>query len=289
VFEAKAARGLCVLLQGQTEFLEKYGEVIGELNARGLTVATFDWRSQGGSARTLADPLKVHVRDFAQYDDDLRSFLDQVVKPVAAGPMIALAHSMGAHNLIRALHGDAKIFSAAVMTAPMLGISPREYPDWFARLLTGAVCALGWSEDYAPGMKGRDHSGASFSEQRVTSDPARHERNRAILRAHPELRVSGPSWGWVDAAYRSIAEVTAPGYAEAIATPTLMFGAGRDRIVHVEADRAFAPRMARARYVEIADREHEILMENDSIRARFWREFDAFTAPFWGPAERDAP
>ena len=38
--------------------------MIGELNARGFTVATFDWRGQGGSARLLADPLKAHARDF---------------------------------------------------------------------------------------------------------------------------------------------------------------------------------------------------------------------------------
>ena len=40
-------RGVCVLLHGQTEFIEKYIEVIGELQARGFCVATFDWRGQG--------------------------------------------------------------------------------------------------------------------------------------------------------------------------------------------------------------------------------------------------
>jgi lysophospholipase len=75
VFAAASSRGVCVLLGGQTEFIEKYVEVIGELGARGFTVATFDWRGQGGSARLLANPLKAHVRDFAEYDDDLTSFL----------------------------------------------------------------------------------------------------------------------------------------------------------------------------------------------------------------------
>ena len=70
---APATRGICVLLHGQTEFIEKYEEVIGELNARGFTVATFDWRGQGASARALADPLKSYVKDFAQFDDDLRA------------------------------------------------------------------------------------------------------------------------------------------------------------------------------------------------------------------------
>ena len=35
-------RGICVLLNGHTEFLEKYEEVAGELNERGLEVASLD-------------------------------------------------------------------------------------------------------------------------------------------------------------------------------------------------------------------------------------------------------
>ena len=65
-------------------------------------------------------------------------------------------------------------------------------------------------------------------------------------------------------------------FAEEIATPLLVFGAGRDRVVRVEAVRAFVKNLPNARYVEIEDSMHEILMENDSIRARFWAEFDAF-------------
>ena len=45
---------------------------------------------------------------------------------------------------------------------------------------------------------------------------------------------------------------------------------------------AFAKRLPHARYVEFEDAEHEILMERDDIRARFWREFDAFVAAYAG-------
>ena len=46
--------GTCVLLNGQTEFIEKYFEVIDELRGRGFAVATMDWRGQGGSGRMTA-------------------------------------------------------------------------------------------------------------------------------------------------------------------------------------------------------------------------------------------
>jgi len=42
------------------------------------------------------------------------------------------------------------------------------------------------------------------------------------------------------------------------------------------AARDFAGRLPRGTYVEFEDAEHEILMENDSIRARFWKAFDEF-------------
>src|ERR1700748_897781 len=98
------ARGTCVLLNGQTEFIEKYFEVIDELRGRGFAVATMDWRGQGGSDRLLKDDSrKGYVKDFAEYDDDLAAFMAQVVAPMGGSKPVALAHSMGAHNLLRYL------------------------------------------------------------------------------------------------------------------------------------------------------------------------------------------
>jgi len=269
-------RGVCVLLHGQTEFTEKYAEVIGELNARGYTVATFDWRGQGGSARLLPDPLKSYVRDFAQFDDDLQSFLEQIVRPLSNKPPIALAHSMGAHILLRSLHDKPEAIRAAVLTAPMLAISTRGYPAWLTRTVTALYSGLGFGGDFAWGMAARDPFLITFDTQLVTSDAARFARVQDFLKDHPDLRLAGPTWGWIEAAYRSMTRVNAPGYAEAIPMPVLICGAGKDRIVLTDAERAFAARLPRGEYADFPDSEHEILMENDSIRARFWTAFDAF-------------
>src|SRR5580704_4448991 len=96
-------RGTCVLLNGQTEFIEKYFEVIDELRGRGFAVASLDWRGQGGSGRLVPDaPLRVHIGDFADYDADLSAFMEKVVDPILpkGTPVIALAHSMGGHILL---------------------------------------------------------------------------------------------------------------------------------------------------------------------------------------------
>ena len=273
-------RGTCVLLHGQTEFIEKYAEIISELTARGFTVATMDWRGQGGSVRTLANPLKAHIGDFAQYDSDLHVFLEQVIPSLTDAPPIALAHSMGAHILLRALHSHPRAFAAAVLTAPMLRALTRGYPPRLARLMCALENVTGRGSSWVWGMAARDPFKITFATQLVTSDRARFERAQSFLREHPTLRLGGPTWGWLEAAYRSMRTVMAPGYAEAITTPVLMLGAGRDRIVDVEAEREFAARLSRGRYVEFADAEHEIMMENDSIRARFWQEFDSFIGSY---------
>src|ERR1700752_3227337 len=89
-------RGLCVLLNGQTEFIEKYFEVIDELRGRGFAVATMDWRGQGGSGRQTQDSRKSFVGDFSEYDEDLDTLINWIVTPMLkpGEKPVALAHSM---------------------------------------------------------------------------------------------------------------------------------------------------------------------------------------------------
>ena len=276
--QAMPARGVCVLLHGQTEFIEKYSEVIDELRGRGFVVATFDWRGQGASTRALADPLKCHIGAFREYDEDLATFLEQVIKPLGVAPPLALAHSMGAHILLRTLHDRPRAFSAAVLSAPMMAVSTRGQPAWIATLATSVMNAAGRSKDWVLGMAARDPLKLRFEDNLVTSDRRRWAATQALIAKNPELRLAGPTWGWLKAANASMAREMAPGYAQAIETPVLVCGAGKDRIVLTSAERDFASRLPRGTYVEFADAEHEILMENDSIRTRFWQAFDEFAA-----------
>src|SRR5262249_6793367 len=113
-----AARGVCVLLNGQTEFIEKYFEGIHELPARGFSVATMDWRGQGASTRMTEDSRKSFVGDFSEYDNDLDTLLNWIVSPMLAEgeKPVALAHSMGAHILLRHLVHKPASFAACVLS-----------------------------------------------------------------------------------------------------------------------------------------------------------------------------
>ncbi len=278
-FDTEGARGVCLLLNGQTEFIEKYFEVIDELRGRGFCVVTFDWRGQGGSDRLLSDRRKAHIEDFSAYDQDLGTVMREVVAPLTEAlkvrPLV-MAHSMGGNILLRRLHDVANEFAAAILCAPMLGINGRGTPWWVVEKIAHQLNRKAPSPDYVWGMADRDQLKLSFAQQIVTSDPARYARTQALLAADPELRLNGPTWGWLGAAINAIALTRSPGYAETIATPCLFFGAGRDRVCDTESVRIFAERMPNAEFVEIADAEHEILMERDVFRAQLWSAFDAF-------------
>src|SRR6201996_1247858 len=165
----KPQRGVCVLLHGQTEFIEKYLEVIGELSERGFIVATLDWPGQGGSYRLLPDALKAHIDNFQSYDTALWTFMDQVVKPISDAPPVILAHSMGGHIALRAMHDQPNAFKCAVLSAPMLRALTRGYPRWLADLMCTVQNMLGKGNDWIWGMDQRDPHLVTFDTQLVTT------------------------------------------------------------------------------------------------------------------------
>jgi lysophospholipase len=279
--EGTEPRAICVVLNGHTEFLEKYQEVADELRARGFVVVSMDWRGQGASERRSYGNRSGHVGNFEEYVFDLASLMLQVVEPIQRArsspvPVIALGHSMGAHVLLRYLHDHPRRFAAAVAVAPMLDVHTGKYSPAVTRLITTFFNLRKPSTRLVFGTEERDPLELQFKDNAVTSDPNRFERTQQLLRAQPFLRIFGPTFGWLGAALQSMSRLKRKGFAQDITTPLLVFGAGRDRVVHVEAVRAFVKNLPNAHYVEIKDAMHEILMENDSIRARFWSEFDAF-------------
>ena len=279
--EGSQKRAICVLLNGHTEFLEKYQEVADELRARGFEVVSLDWRGQGASERRSYGNRSGHVGNFEEYVFDLASLMLQSVEPIQRGrssplPVIALAHSMGAHILLRYLHDHPRRFACAVALAPMLDVQTGKYSPIATRLITAFFNMSKPSTRFVFGVEERDPLELQFEDNAVTSDRGRFERTQTLIKAQPFLRIFGPTFGWLGAAFQSMARLKRKSFGQDIATPLLIFGAGRDRVVHVEAIREFVKNLPNARYVEIADAEHEILMENDAIRARFWAEFDAF-------------
>ena len=276
------ARGSVILSPGRSEPIEKYFEVIEALLGRGLTVLVHDWRRQGLSHRADRDPQKAHPQDWrfcvADYQAILAAFEARLPRP-----RLALAHSMGGCLVALALPGEPRI-DAAVLTAPMFGLNlGRRPPPWLARPLITGLCVLGFGGAQAKGQSA-DPLSQPFEGNVLTHDRARWDRHRAQLRACPSLVVGGATWGWLDAALKATSRAARPGAAEAIPIPLLIVAAGDEQVVVNAPARTFAHRAPKGRYVEIAGSRHEIMMETDDIRARFWSLFDALAAGITPPS-----
>ncbi len=271
-------RGTICLFGGRTEFIEKYFEIIADLRRRGLGVVTMDWRGQGGSLRPLANPRKCHVTDFAEYDRDLLRFMKDVVLPDCLPPFIALAHSMGGHLLIRNATTTGSWFDRMVIVAPMLAFNRERvgYPDWFARGVAETAGAVRLGQLYVAGGSDIPEEMRAFEGNALTSNLERWSRNRSLLEAAPDLALGSPTFGWLRAAYRSMARLAEPGTPARVQVPLLIFSAGHDRVVSSRAIEEFANELKVGTHIFIPASRHEILQENDDVRARFWAAFDAY-------------
>jgi lysophospholipase len=276
--ESKYPRGSVVLLVGRKEFLEKYAETAADLNQRGFAVYGFDWRGQGLSSRMLPDRLKGFVRNYDDYVQDLAEFFKRVVQPVAVRPLYVLAHSMGGHVALRYLHRQPAGIDKAVLVAPMLDVNTKPFPRWLVRGLVWLGRHVGLDEAFVPGSDKRTNFDRPFEGNALTADPGRFAVEKNAVAQNPDLALGGVTFAWLAATLASIAHIRRPGFLEGVRVPVLMVAAGADRVVSVAAQKSASRRLPNCRLLIISGARHEILMETDAIRTRFWDAFDAFIA-----------
>ncbi len=267
-------RGTVVILQGRTEFIEKYFETVNDLRRRGFAVATYDARGQGGSSRLLRDRHKGHVRDFADHVNDLDTFLQEVVLPDCPPPYFVLAHSTGANVALLAAERVSSQVERMVLTAPLVALRSAS-PKVLART-TGLLMHFGLGEMYVPGHGPRLIQDQPFENNPVTTDPTRFARPAAVVEADPSLGVGGATVGWLNAAMRASCRMAEAEFPETVNLPVLIVLAGSDQIVSNQMTEALSGRLKMAAHLRIPGARHEILMESNVVRDQFWVAFDAF-------------
>jgi len=272
---SEAPRGTVAIVTGRGEFIEKYFEIIEELRARHFNVVIMDMRGQGLSERELANPLKGHIDDFLIYERDLAALSRQVLEAYCPKPWFALGHSMGAAVLLAHARHGADVFERMVLTAPMIDLCGLRFPR-ATRALVEALDIIGLGGAFVPGGSQLPITRYPFEGNVLTSDPVRFMRYAAIANASPDLAISDPTIGWVNAAFRLLRQFKEPDYARRIMTPILILAAGSDRLVSTPAIESFASRLKAGRHYTIPYARHDLLLENDAIRAQFWAAFDAF-------------
>ena len=271
--------GTIVLQGGRTEFIEKHEENILELVERGFTVWSMDWRGQGLSSRSLNDAHKGHIDEFTTYLQDFHAFMHQIVMPQSGRPDLLMGHSMGGHILTRYLHCYPAAASRAILVAPMTRINTGPIPEKAVLALVENACRLGLTRDYAPSQKQYCAKDEDFRTNRLTTDPARFLASISPIVLNPDLALGGITYGWLRAAILSMQKARKKAYLRRVLTPVLLISALNDRVVDASDHVRVARRLHDCTLHKIYDAEHEILHENDFVRASFWRAFERFMQP----------
>lgn len=267
----RSPRGSILFANGRGDFVEKYLEALAHWHDLGWAVASFDWRGQGDSRGEI---IAGHLDSLDPLVGDLHMLLKRWMA-AAPAPHVLIGHSMGGHLALRLIAERHPPIAAAILSAPMIGINASPLPTWLSRCVARTLSLLGmskrraWKENERPALAG-------VSRKRfLTTCAERYEDEMWWKRQQPGFDLGPPSWGWLDAAYRSIARVT-PELLKRIDIPVLIIGTDRDRLVSPAAIRGAAALMPKAELVMFADAAHEILRESDPVRVAALDQIDQF-------------
>jgi len=270
-----ALRGTVFVLPGKGEYIEKYFEVIGELLARDFAVVSLDWRGQGLSHRDTRHALKAHIIKFETFLDDFE-MLYAAVADKCPGPHFGLAHSMGGNIALRLAAERAIEFEALILSAPMTGLKMGRAWSHVAEGYAAMKIAFGRAEEFIRGAELNDPFKDDFDNNRVTKDLRRYKRSQSILHACPELAQAGITYGWMNEALKTSDLLFKHDYDERLRVPVLLCLAMGDQLVNIPSTERLATMLPNCTLIEFDGADHEILMEEDAVRAKFWAAFDEF-------------
>lgn len=211
----RAPRATVVVLPGYGESAEVWYETAGALTRRGYTVWVLDRAGQGGSARyTLPRDLGYTPT----FDDDvatLKGLVRVVVRAPPGHPLILLGHGDGAVVAARAVETGLQVDSL-ILSSPDL--AARAVPTDRAKGWIGKLMLV--DRLPGPGWRPWSRSGPDARQSGQTHDVWRGGVGKAWQLANPDLRMSGPSLGWL-AAHQAAAKAVQTDAAR-ISIPVLM-------------------------------------------------------------------
>jgi lysophospholipase len=272
---AAAPRAECVLVGGFGEFIEKHFETARDLAARGLSVWCLDWRGQGGSTRPRRLPQRPRPRHFDRDAVELAQFTTEML--TSGLPRFLFAQSMGGAIALLCLHRDPRLFSGAVLSAPMFGLRTGKVPPTLLRCISRPVRLAGFGTCRLPGtVRWRPDRVPSPERSRISSDAERCRIRHAWLSVEPGLRLDPPTYGWVDTALALVARISRPEFLAGIPTPILLGSAERETLVAPKAHHRATRLLPNCRLVHLADSKHEPFLERDAIRDHWLSHIDRF-------------
>lgn len=266
-------KGTIVIFNGRRESVVKYKELIYDLYRAGYSVYILDHRGQGFSERiNKADKQMGHIDEFEYYVNDLKFYIENIVKPGYQNKVFLLAHSMGATIGARYIEKFPHDFDAAAFSSPMFGL---RFP------ICELIGLLTKNEPkYLLGEKNYDNEVRSFLSNKLTHSKIRYEAMMNMYENNPSTKLGGPSYQWVNQACMTFKKIFKE--LHKIKIPIILIRAGDDNIVTANSQKKFVFELRKlGRDVQgfnIDGAYHEILIEKDKYRIPLITNFLDFFA-----------
>ena len=256
-----------LILTGYGESAEAWFETARDLNRHGYSVWVLERAGQGGSERYVLPRDLGHA---PQFKDDIRAVktLSRMMASAAPDtPIIVLGHSVGGLIAVAAVEQGAPA-EGLILSAPAFAEK-----DLIDSGKAGLVKA-GLGRLPAAWNSGWTRGGPDGRTVGLTSDPWRGKVQMAWQTANPDLRMGGPSLGWL-ASFRTASKAIQPGLKD-LETPTLLLNAGSDRNAAATAQADVCKAMARCRLYSFRGARHDLHLERDAIRGPWLAAVDSF-------------
>ena len=257
----EASHKAIVLVNGRSEFMEKYAELLFDLRSSSYNIYTYDHRGQGSSERLITNSQIGHVHSFNDYVVDLKTFIDTVVStPTNPQKVYILGHSMG--GAIATLYSmeNPHDVEAMVLSSPMYKINTSGVPDWLINLAGGVID----SKALAPGRTATEWKDPfDLEKDDSTHSPERYNLPLSFLLANPDCAIGGPSIGWVQEALKVTHQLQKR--LKKFIVPTLILQAKEDTITDNDGHSEICSR-SNCSIKVMAGSRHDIFEEIDSIR-----------------------
>ena len=272
------AKGTIVISHGFCEFFGKYHEVSYYFYEMGYSFFFLDHRGHGYSERKVPEWDKVYVKDYQEYVEDFRCFMEQIVLPEmkkhgeAQEKLYIFAHSMGGAIATLFLEQYPGYFKAAVLSSPLMEMNVGKYPTFLVRILMGWAKLAGWDYQYVPGQKGFDRIPV-FPTSSTLSLP-RYEYVFQQRLENPHFQTYGGCYAWTRASLKATRQVIKQ--AEKIEVPVLLLEAGRDTMVKNEGHIRFCKKAKNVRFITYDDAKHEIFNALQATIDKYYEDVFGF-------------
>ena len=274
-YEAEKPVGTVLLVHGFTENAYKYAELIWSLLHLGFSVVAYDQRGHGRSWRDpeVLDLSVTHVDDFTEYVRDLQ-IVCSTYRPQPGQPFFVFAHSMGGAVASLFMEQYPEVFTAAVLSSPMIAPQIGGLPVSVASFIGSCARILRKQKKNPFFMK--PYSGPEDFSTSCATDPERFAWYDEIKAARKEFQNSVPTWQWSYEAMHVTEKILAPGAPEKIACPVLLCSAENDFSVLPEPQAAFIGRVSSGRHITVKGSRHEIFRSSNDVLFPWWHEVIGF-------------